>query len=131
MMRKEKKGYYALILSTGYGVFDDWSKIENLKNKFHKKGSNFFLPKKFDTFYEAAEYSLQTARERCAEEHIFVPYLLIPSVPNQLYFFSHLGYLKPEEMMYLYKKFNGKECAVEKEDVPGCYSINLVEFDRE
>lgn len=121
--------FYAVILSVGYGVYDDWNKVKALQGKnFHKRGSRFFQSKKFSTYYDAAQYTLQTAVDRCEMDGISVSNFVVPTVPNQLFFYSRMNCLNPEEEACLRQIVacyqNGMGVTSSTKSDP----INLVEF---
>lgn len=126
------QAYYAVILSVGYGVYNDWDKIKALQDKgFHKRGSRFFQTKKFENYYDAAQYAVQTAIKRCKVDNICVSNFVIPSVPNQIFFYSRMDCLNSEEEICLRQMlaYYQKEIGVTGSTQLG--SVNLVEFAEE
>lgn len=123
------KSYYAVILSVGYGVYDSWDKVESIQKRgFHKKGSHFFHTRKFTTYYDAAQYALQIATDRCKVENILVSNLVIPVVPNQIIFYSRTDYLNPEEVICLYQMLESYQSERNITSSTKSDPINLVEF---
>lgn len=123
------KSYYAVILSVGYGVYNDWDKIKALQDKgFHKRGSRFFQTKKFENYYAAAQYALQTAVDRCKMDGISVSNFVIPTVPNQLFFYSSMNCLNPEEEASLRQIVACYHNGMDITNSAQCAPIDLVEF---
>lgn len=132
MAKNKAMQYYAVILSVGYGIYDDWDKVEALRAKgFHKKGSHYFHTKKFPTYYNAACYLLKEV-VHCGKEYINICDITIPTIVNQIYFYTHLGYLSMDELAGLQQIFSSYQ---EEAGTPAAYQsakpIDLVRFDRE